>query len=74
MKTEQLKNEHCQECDFKGYKLDDTVGISFYAKMIQHSFLFRIFLSTNRATNSGVDLLLKIKQLVMFFARCCRDF
>ena len=34
MKTEQLKNEHCQECDFKGYKLDDTVGISFYAKMI----------------------------------------
>ena len=40
MKTEQLKNEHCQECDFKGYKLDDTVGISFYAKMIPSKFFW----------------------------------
>ncbi len=34
MKTEHLKNEHCQECNSKSYKLEDTVGIGFYAKLI----------------------------------------
>ena len=29
-----MKNHHCQECDLKGYKLADTVGIGLYAKLV----------------------------------------
>ncbi len=29
-----MKKHHCQECDFKGYKLVDTVGIGLYAKLV----------------------------------------